>query len=128
MYWGDDHEDNVSEPLKGSKQTNNKAEIQAVVTAVNQAKARGHKSVTIRTDSKFLLDSITMWIHKWIRNNWVLSTGGPVKNKEDFQELIEAMKGIDVNWEKVPAHRGIKGNEMADRLAVEGAKKRARLA
>ena len=116
----------MSEPLKG-KQTNNRAEIQAVVTAVEQAKARGLKSLTIRTDSKFLLDSITMWIHKWIKNNWTLSTGGPVKNKEDFQALIAAMDGINVCWEKVRAHCGIDGNEKADQLAREGVQKRARL-
>lgn len=90
---------------------------------MNQAKNHGYKSLTVRTDSKFLLDSITKWVEKWIKNNWTLSTGEPVKNKEDFIALIESMKSIEINWEKVPAHSNVKGNEMADRLAVEGAKK-----
>jgi len=126
VYWGENHVDNVSEPLSG-KQTNNRAEIQAVVTAIKQAKSRGHKSVTVRTDSKFLLESITIWAHKWIKNNWTLSTGGPVKNKDDFQELIQEMQGIQVHWEKVRAHCGIHGNEKADQLARDGVNTRARL-
>lgn len=52
-----------------------------------------------------------------------MSTGGPVKNKDDFIALIDAMKSIDVKFEKVPAHSGDYGNEMADRFAFAGAKK-----
>lgn len=91
--------------------------------AITQAKKNGYKSLTVRTDSKFLLDSMTKWVDKWIRNNWKLSSGEPVKNKEDFIALIDAMKSIEIIWEKVPAHSNVKGNEMADKLAVEGAKK-----
>lgn len=119
IYWGENDEFNVSQPLKG-RQTNNRAEIQAAVLAIQQAKKRGYKSLTIRTDSMFMINSITAWIDKWIRTNWQLSTGGPVKNKEDFINLLDAMKGIDVHWEKVRAHCGIKGNEMADKFARDG--------
>lgn len=93
---------------------------------MRQAKQRGHKSVTIRTDSKFLLDSITTWVPNWIKKDWKLSTGGPVKNKDDFIDLIEVMKGIEVQWEKVRAHCGIDGNEKADQFAREGVNKRSR--
>lgn len=122
VYWGPDHPLNVSERLKG-RQTNNRAEIQAVVKAVNQAKICGFKDLTVKTDSMFLINSMTKWLPGWKAKGWKLASGGPVKNKEDFEDLIEAMAGIKVNWVHVAGHQGIDGNEQADRLAVQGANK-----
>lgn len=66
---------------------------------------------------------MTKWSDKWVRNDWTTSNGEPVKNKEDFIPLLDSMKSINVKFEKVPAHSNVEGNVMADRLAVEGAKK-----
>jgi len=122
VYWGPNHPMNVSEPLLG-RQTNNRAEIMAVVRALNQCRSSGTKSVTICTDSKFLIRGITQWIHKWKTNGWKLSTGGDVINKEDFVMLDEAQQGLNVEWVHVRGHRGILGNEEADKLAKNGARK-----
>lgn len=120
VFWGIGDPRNVSEPLLG-RATNNRAEIHAAVRAIKDAKSSGFESVTIKTDSQFMIDSMTKWLNGWKKRNWKLSTGGDVKNKEDFQELEKASEGIKVIWEKVAAHCGIAGNEAADRLAVEGA-------
>ncbi|XP_076359133.1 ribonuclease H1-like, partial [Tachypleus tridentatus] len=102
VFWGADHPLNVSEKPLG-RQTNNRAEI--------------------HTDSAFLIKGITMWIKKWKRNNWKLTTGENVKNREDFEALDEVLKGLNVKWVHVRGHQGIHGNEAADRLAVAGMEK-----
>lgn len=120
VFWADNHPDNLSIPLEG-RPTNNRAEIHAAIKALRKAKERGYTKVTIRTDSQFLLDSATKWIHGWVENGWRLSTGQPVKNEVDFKELIQVMNELElVNWEKVAGHQGIYGNDQADRLARNG--------
>ncbi|XP_022650278.1 ribonuclease H1-like isoform X2 [Varroa destructor] len=122
VYWGDGDTRNISEPLEG-RPTNNRAEIHAAVAAVRQAKAQGFTCVEIRTDSDFLIKSVTKWLPSWQRNSWKSATGKPVINKEDFEVLLRATEGIDVTWRHVRGHVGIHGNEMADSLAVAGINK-----
>ncbi|XP_013783903.1 ribonuclease H1-like [Limulus polyphemus] len=119
VFWGADHPLNVSERLPG-RQTNNRAEIHAAVRALDQAQSLGLKNLVLYTDSAFLIKGITMWIKKWKRNGWKLTTGESVKNQEDFEALDEVLKGLNVKWIHVRGHRGIHGNEAADRLAVAG--------
>ncbi|XP_060082066.1 ribonuclease H1-like [Ylistrum balloti] len=122
VYWGPDDPRNVSERLPG-RQTNNRAEIHAACRAIEQAKTQGLQSITIKTDSQFLISAATQWMPGWLSNNWKLSSGGPVKNKEDFVHLNQVSAGIRIKWIHVPGHRGIVGNEAADSLANEGALK-----
>ncbi|KAL8561740.1 Ribonuclease H1 [Nucella lapillus] len=122
IYWGPHDPMNTSERLSG-RQTNNRAEIKAAEVAVRQAKAQGIKDVVLYTDSQFLINGITAWIKKWKKNGWKLSTGGDVINREDFEKLDNAILGMNIRWMHVRGHRGIEGNEAADRLANEGAKK-----
>ena len=122
VYFGPNDPRNISEPLLG-RQTNNRAEIHAAIRAIQAAKNFGYTSVTIHTDSQFLINSITKWVPGWIRRDWNLASGGPVVNKNDFLELLEVKKGIDVRWVKVAGHSGDIGNEEADRLAREGISK-----
>lgn len=90
--------------------------------AIRLAKENGIKRLIINTDSKFLIDSITKWVPNWKRNQWKLSTGKPVKNQVDFEELDRELAGnkIEIKWNHVDAHCGILGNERADALAREG--------
>lgn len=122
VYWGENHPLNVGERLPG-RQTNQRAEIQAACTAVAQAKSQNIKKLDVCTDSKFTIDGITKWVHTWEKNDWTLSTGEPVKNKDDFQRLHQLSKGMDITWKHVPGHAGYNGNEAADELAREGAMK-----
>ncbi|RWS09622.1 ribonuclease H1-like protein [Dinothrombium tinctorium] len=120
VFWGVDDSRNISEKLSG-RPTNNRAEIHAAIRAIRQAKELNYESITIRTDSSFLINSVTVWMKKWLKNGWKVANGSAVINKEDFEELLSEMEGIEVKWEKVLAHSGIEGNEAADRLAVKGA-------
>lgn len=58
----------------------------------------------------------------WKRRGWLLASGEPVKNKDDFKELDSVQNKLEIKWNYVKAHHGIHGNEMADKLAKEGAK------
>lgn len=120
VYWGPDSQDNISEKLPG-RQTNNRAEIYAAIRAIQQAIQKNIKNLIIHTDSMFLINCITKWIHYWKRSGWLKSDGNNVINKEELQELDALLKNINVKWVHVDAHCGIPGNEAADQLAVQGA-------
>lgn len=122
VFWGKNDPDNVSESLSG-RQTNNRAEIHAAICAVKGAKKKGIENLVLHTDSQFLINGITSWIKKWKKNGWVLSTGNPVINKEDFEELDSAVQGINIKWVYVKGHSGDPGNEAVDLLAKSGAAK-----
>ncbi|KAK2154513.1 hypothetical protein LSH36_266g00071 [Paralvinella palmiformis] len=72
---------------------------------------------------KMRLQGITKWIVKWKKNGWKLSNGNSVINRDDIEQLENSMKGIAVKWEHVRGHAGVPGNEEADKLANEGARK-----
>ncbi|XP_071510158.1 ribonuclease H1-like [Diadema antillarum] len=121
VYWGDEHPLNYSARLEG-KQTNQRAELTAALKALEQIKAH-HKGrpVTLYTDSKYTINCVTDWIHKWKTNGWKTSQKTDVINKDDLIKLDVLNKELTVDWKYVPGHSNVKGNEKADRLAREGA-------
>ncbi|ODN03562.1 Ribonuclease H1 [Orchesella cincta] len=122
VWFGSGHPLNISEPVEG-RQTNNTAEIQAAERAIREAKLNGINKLKVKTDSQFTINCVTKWIFNWRRNNWRLSSGGDVKNKEDLIKLDDAMQNMEIKWSYVAGHAGIEGNEAADRLAVQGAER-----
>ncbi|XP_068678343.1 ribonuclease H1-like [Montipora foliosa] len=122
VYWGPEHSKNISDRLEG-EQTNQRAEIMAAVKALETAKALGHKTLEIRTDSKYTIYGATDWCLRWKKNGWKTINGTEVKNKTEFQTLTKLCDEIDVKWTHVPGHRGIPGNEAADSLARSGSLK-----
>ncbi|XP_063922967.1 ribonuclease H1-like isoform X2 [Zophobas morio] len=122
VWFQEDHPLNISKPVDG-KATNNNAEIQACIHAVQVAKDCGIDKVEIITDSQFTINAMTNWIKNWKKNNWKLAGGkGDVKNKSDFKKLDQLCQGLQIRWVHVRGHTGIKGNEMADELARKGAR------
>lgn len=121
VWFSDNHPLNVSKPVNG-RATNNVAEIQACVAAVQLAIDNNIKKLCIKTDSQFVINSMTNWIIKWKKNNWKVVNGSDVKNKEDFVKLDELCNKLNVKWEYVPGHSNHLGNEAADFLARAGAK------
>uniref|UniRef100_A0AAG5DGS4 Ribonuclease H1 n=1 Tax=Anopheles atroparvus TaxID=41427 RepID=A0AAG5DGS4_ANOAO len=121
VYFAEGHALNTAQPVSG-RATNNCGEIQAASMAIRLAREQGVRRLVINTDSKFLIDSITKWLPGWKRRNWTLASGGPVKNKTDFQELEGELSAgdIEIKWNHVDAHCGILGNERADELARKG--------
>ena len=106
--------------LKGGapQTTNNRMELLAAIEALEALK-RPCK-VNLHTDSTYLRDGITKWIHNWKRNNWRTSAKKPVKNVDLWQRLEEAIERHDIDWHWVKGHAGDPGNEAADALARQG--------
>jgi ribonuclease HI len=98
--------------------TNNRMELTAAIEALRALK--GRCLVELHTDSEYLRNGISKWIHGWKRNGWRTSGKKPVKNAELWQAL-EALAALhDVKWHWVRGHAGHDLNERADELARKG--------
>ena len=98
--------------------TNNRMELTAAIEALKALKRSC--AVDLHTDSKYLRDGVTTWIHNWKKNNWRNSKKKPVKNADLWQQLDEAITGHTISWHWVKGHDGNPGNERADTLANQG--------
>ena len=78
-------------------------------------------NVKLHTDSKYVLDGITKWVHGWQRNGWKNASKQPVRNADLWHDLIEAVAKHKVEWIWVKGHNGHPENERADRLASDAA-------
>ncbi|CAI2331382.1 unnamed protein product [Caenorhabditis sp. 36 PRJEB53466] len=120
VYWGEGSEDNAFGAVYGAA-TNNRGELIAVEKALEKAIEKGLPRVVVKTDSKLLIQSMTMWIQGWKRKGWVTSTGTPVLNKDVLVKIDNLRQKLKVKFIHVRGHAGIHGNEMADELARKGA-------
>jgi len=98
--------------------TNNRMELLAAIAAL-EALDRPSR-ITLVTDSAYVKNGVTGWIHGWKRNGWKTSTKKPVKNEDLWRRLDEAAARHDVTWEWVKGHAGHPENERADALARQG--------
>mgnify|MGYP001200969617 CR=1 FL=1 len=98
--------------------TNNRMELFAAIAALEQLKKPS--LVDLHTDSAYLRNGITQWIHGWKRNGWRTADKKPVKNAELWQRLEAAARRHDMTWHWVKGHAGHPQNERADELAREG--------
>ncbi|WP_093091522.1 ribonuclease HI [Shimia aestuarii] len=96
--------------------TNNRMELMAAITALETLERAS--TITIVTDSAYVKDGITKWIHGWKRNGW--KKKGGLKNVDLWQRLDAAQARHDVTWEWVKGHAGHPENERADELARAG--------
>jgi len=106
--------------LKGgeAETTNNQMELMAAITALETLAKPS--AITIVTDSQYVKNGVTGWIHGWKRNGWKTSAKKPVKNSELWQRLDTAQERHNVTWEWVKGHAGHPENERADELARAG--------
>ena len=106
--------------LKGgeAETTNNRMELLA---AINALEVLGRPStITIITDSAYVKNGVTTWIHGWKRNGWRTAAKKPVKNVKLWQRLEEAQADHDVTYQWIKGHAGHPENERADELARAG--------
>lgn len=102
-----------------SPTTNNRMELTAAIMGLNALTRPCH--VTLATDSNYVKDGITKWIHGWQRNGWKTSDRKPVKNADLWQALLDAAKPHRIDWVWVRGHNGDPDNERADQLASNAA-------
>ncbi len=98
--------------------TNNRMELMAAIQAL-EALNRPSR-VRLHTDSKYVKDGITSWIHNWKKKGWKTSKRKPVKNVDLWQRLDAALGRHEVDWRWVRGHAGHPDNERADALARRG--------
>ncbi|KAJ1338179.1 ribonuclease HI [Microdochium nivale] len=128
VYFGVGDPRNISERLAGSPQTNNRAELTAVLRALEQVPL--HQGIRIYSDSNYSIKCATEWYRNWQKNGWRKSTGDAVENNDLIKairakiEQREAANG-KTQFQWVKGHGSDVGNIAADRLAVEGSMKRA---
>ena len=98
--------------------TNNRMELTAVIRALESLK-RGCR-VRLHTDSQYVQQGISAWIHDWKKRGWRTADKKPVKNENLWRRLDELTLRHDVEWIWVRGHSGDEGNERADELANRG--------
>jgi len=106
--------------LKGgeAETTNNRMELLAAINALETLTR--DTAITITTDSAYVKNGVTGWIHGWKRNGWKTAAKKPVKNVDLWQRLDEAQRRHRVTWEWIKGHAGHPENERADELARAG--------
>jgi len=98
--------------------TNNRMELMAAIEGLKALKRPAQ--VRVWTDSVYVRDGITKWVHGWKRSGWKTADKKPVKNVDLWQALLEAAKPHDVEWRWIKGHAGHPENERADALARGG--------
>lgn len=105
--------------------TNNKMELTAAVEALKalaKVKTLSTRRISLYTDSKYVIQGITSWIHGWKKRSWKNQEGKDVSNRDLWERLDEVNRQFEVNWLYVPGHQGFPGNERCDEIAVAFAK------
>ncbi|MCX7327543.1 MAG: ribonuclease HI [Hyphomicrobiales bacterium] len=112
----------VEKELRGGEAhtTNNRMELMAAISALEAMKRPC--LVELHTDSQYVKNGITSWIHNWKRNGWRTADKKPVKNEDLWRRLDEALAIHNVDWRWVKGHAGHDMNERADALARAGLK------
>jgi ribonuclease HI len=98
--------------------TNNRMKLTAAIEALTALK--GHSSIILYTDSKYVMDVIKDWMPNWKKRGWKTAAKKPVKNKDLWQALDDAIQRHEIDWRWVKGHNGNPGNEKADELANQG--------
>ncbi|MDQ6954176.1 MAG: ribonuclease HI [Mariprofundaceae bacterium] len=101
--------------------TNQRMEMQAAIEALKTLKKAS--SITIFSDSKYVIQGITEWISGWKKRGWKNAAKKPVANQDLWQQLDALNQLHDVTWQWVKGHAGNEGNERADALARRGVPK-----
>lgn len=99
--------------------TNNKMELSAVIEALKSVSLNPAKTplnLIVHTDSQYVKNGITTWIHNWIRNGWRTAAKKSVKNKEFWVELQQLANNLKIEWKWVKGHAGVEHNELCDAL------------
>ena len=98
--------------------TNNRMELMAAISALETLSRVSE--ITVVTDSTYVKNGVTQWIHGWKRNGWRTADKKPVKNADLWQRLDAAQARHTVHWQWIKGHAGHAENECADELARRG--------
>lgn len=101
--------------------TNNRMALRSAIESLRALGRKGHRfRVAFTSDSRYLVDGMTSWVHSWARRGWTRK-GGAIENLELWRELVDTARAHDVDWLWVRGHRGHPQNEYANFLATRAA-------
>jgi ribonuclease HI len=106
--------------------TNNRMELQAVIESLQAVRKRPDSAsaqIELFTDSRYVKNGISDWIHNWIRNGWKTRSKQPVKNQDLWRQLMSLSSTMNIRWRWLQGHAGDRYNESCDRLVQEAIKK-----
>lgn len=124
IYFSRDNDKNLSLSLPGDLQTNNRAELFAILVALQIIQDNYDEPIVICTDSKYSINSLTLWMKKWKTNHWMSANKKPVLNKDLLLQINDILeKHINITFRHIIAHTDNNdpdsiGNREADRLAT----------
>jgi ribonuclease HI len=104
--------------------TNNRMELTAAIKALEALIEPC--AIVLHSDSKYVLDGITKWVHGWQKNGWKNASKQPVRNADLWHELIAAARPHQVEWVWVKGHSGHAENDRVDALACAAAEQAGR--
>jgi ribonuclease HI len=101
--------------------TNNRMELKAALEALTKAYMLGNDAVTAYTDSNYVINGVTKWVHGWQNNGWLTKDKKRVMNQDLWEPLLKAAEVFDtaIVWEYVGGHVGVAGNERVDTIASD---------
>jgi ribonuclease HI len=102
--------------------TNNRMELTAAISALSflesyKLKAKSYKLV-VYSDSSYLINGITRWIHGWQKNGWKTKAKKDVENRDLWERLLEITGDKEISWKLVAGHVGVAGNTRCDEIAT----------
>ena len=106
--------------------TNNRMELQAVIEALQAVDKRadpGCVQIELFTDSQYVKNGISDWIHNWLKNGWKTRSKKPVKNQDLWKQLLTLSSAMSIHWQWLQGHAGDRYNEACDTLVQEAIKK-----
>lgn len=97
--------------------TNNRMELQAAIAALSSI-LNSQFPIRVYTDSNYLVNGITKWVHGWKKNSWITSQKKPVENRNLWEQLLNVTIYRNILWKQVGGHVGVAGNERCDEIAT----------
>ena len=99
--------------------TNNRMELMAAIKSLQAIVSNEQwkaEEINVFSDSQYVKNGITSWIKNWKKNGWKTAAKKPVLNQDLWMQLDELYNALNVNWQWVKGHAGVKYNEMCDQL------------
>jgi ribonuclease HI len=100
--------------------TNNRMELRAVLDALDGLPSG--EVIEMVSDSRYVIDALSKWIHGWRRKGWVTAAGEPVLNRDLIERIDAAAREVEIRWRWVRGHDGHAVNEVVDALAQSAAR------
>jgi len=101
------------------KTTNNRMELMAVISALEYCVNKETTPISIYSDSRYVINGVTKWLSAWQKNGWQTKNKTDVLNKDLWQKILMVISKIknQIEWQYVPGHVGVPGNERTDEIA-----------